>query len=430
MIWQSGQNYKRGIRVEHTGSFQSNTTHTSDNTDKPPVSDKWDLITSDSYADWLIRQSYSSGTNVNFTGVYEANQDHISSSGDEPPNGPWTFIHDVKINKDIQGFEPDRIVELIELDLTSLGGDILRFHNSHEYGDGIIQWGDPAQSYAGLPYSGEGFEVDSSGKMPTPRIQLSNVGGALTSQMKLYDDFARAKVSRYHVFVKNLWSRDDPDPNVYLGKDVYFIERKTSQTLFFVEWELSSAIDVEGVMLPRGYVSADNCLWKYRDIHTCQWRGVPVSDVHNVQFISNTTFKQDHDPRKNYVVNDLVQKFFPADGKTHGYKCIQNVSSGSVNNDVSNTSYFTKVLNDRGNWATGQIYAQGDYVNLSGSIIKRLFYCDIGHTSSDDNKPPSIGTTINWKEDSCSNTLFGCKLRYGDGPYPARLFPGSEQMPR
>lgn len=53
----------------------------------------------------------------------------------------------------------------------------------------------------------------------------------------------------------------DTDPTKYLPDEVYFIERKVSEDEVSVQFELSSAIDLEDLKLPRRMVTVNYCSW-------------------------------------------------------------------------------------------------------------------------------------------------------------------------
>ena len=71
------------------------------------------------------------------------------------------------------------------------------------------------------------------------------------------------------------------DPNVGFVDEIYFINRKTSENKVFIEFELASAWDVQGVMLPRRQVLANICNWKYRSSE-CGFAGGAIADVSDV----------------------------------------------------------------------------------------------------------------------------------------------------
>jgi lambda family phage minor tail protein L len=53
------------------------------------------------------------------------------------------------------------------------------------------------------------------------------------------------------------------DPNQHYPDDVWFIDQKMSETRYMIEWELASAFDLMGVMLPSRQIHQNSCPWKY-----------------------------------------------------------------------------------------------------------------------------------------------------------------------
>jgi lambda family phage minor tail protein L len=53
------------------------------------------------------------------------------------------------------------------------------------------------------------------------------------------------------------------DPNQHYPDDVWFIDQKMSETRYVIEWELASAFDLIGVMLPSRQVHQNSCPWRY-----------------------------------------------------------------------------------------------------------------------------------------------------------------------
>jgi phage-related protein len=53
------------------------------------------------------------------------------------------------------------------------------------------------------------------------------------------------------------------DANQHYPDDIWFIDQKVSETRYLVEWELASAFDLVGVMLPSRQVIQNSCPWKY-----------------------------------------------------------------------------------------------------------------------------------------------------------------------
>jgi lambda family phage minor tail protein L len=51
---------------------------------------------------------------------------------------------------------------------------------------------------------------------------------------------------------------------MYTAPRIFFVNQKTSHTPEYLEFELASSLDVEGVKLPRRQMIRDFCPWVYR----------------------------------------------------------------------------------------------------------------------------------------------------------------------
>lgn len=63
------------------------------------------------------------------------------------------------------------------------------------------------------------------------------------------------------------------DPTQEFPLEVWFIDRKSTENKWMVEFELAAAWDVQGVLLPRRQCIANLCVWRYKG-DGCKW--VPV----------------------------------------------------------------------------------------------------------------------------------------------------------
>ncbi|MFJ2989949.1 phage minor tail protein L [Collimonas sp. NPDC087041] len=167
------------------------------------------------------------------------------------------------ITADIQLLEPGAKVQLFVLDASEIGGDALYFHEYTQAGP--IWW--QGQQYAPWPIKTEGFAKISSGQQPAPTLSVGNVDGSISALCIYLDDLAGARLIRKTTLGKYLDAANfpggnpDADPNEEFPPEIWFIEQKTSETSEVVEFELSSALDFNGVKLPRRQIVANVCWW-------------------------------------------------------------------------------------------------------------------------------------------------------------------------
>lgn len=183
---------------------------------------------------------------------------------------------------EIQSLSPTAIIELFEIDTSGLpGGGIFRFHAGTNQLQQPVVW--QGLTYTPLPIEAEGFEVTSQGTLPRPKIRVANVQGLFSAIASENEDLVGCKVTRRRTFVRFLDAVNFPsgnpeaDPYQHLNDDVYFVEQKTSETRYVIEWELTSAFDLFGVTLPRRQVIQSTCMWRYRSAE-CGYTGIDYFD--------------------------------------------------------------------------------------------------------------------------------------------------------
>lgn len=173
------------------------------------------------------------------------------------------------IAADIQSLTPSAVIEMFEIDLTPFGDDIYRFHlGTNELQQNLVWDGNTYTAWAG---QATGFDLSTSGQSPRPKLVLGNVFGSISALVIAYNDCVGAKVTRKRTLKKYLdavnfegGTNATADPEAALPDDIFYINRKTSETNDYVEFELSAAYDVTGVMLPRRQIIQNLCPWRYR----------------------------------------------------------------------------------------------------------------------------------------------------------------------
>lgn len=186
---------------------------------------------------------------------------------------------------DVVRLEPGAIVELFEVDLTPFGGSLLRFHaGTNELRQNVVWKGN---AYTAFPVQASGFEFSGQGQAPRPRLVVANVVGSITALVLQYDDIVGARVTRIRTLAKYLDAVNFPggvnpsaDPTAEFPRDVFNVDRKASETNELVEFELSPAMDLAGVSLPRRQVIQNICPWRYRGTE-CGYTGTSYFDTND-----------------------------------------------------------------------------------------------------------------------------------------------------
>jgi len=182
----------------------------------------------------------------------------------------WTAISSVYV--ELSKLAPSAIVELFELHLNSTlhgSSDIFRWHNGANADvTGNIVWN--GNAYTRLPVKAEGFEYTNTGTLPRPTLTVANLSGSITALLlevnltTTGNDLAGAEVRRIRTLKKYLDGEATADPNAAFPEEIWYVDRKATETRDVVSFELASKFDLAGIKLPKRQVVANICQWKYR----------------------------------------------------------------------------------------------------------------------------------------------------------------------
>ena len=157
-------------------------------------------------------------------------------------------------------------------------------------------------TYEPMPIEAEGFEHEGDGRMARPLVRLSNINLTFVSLIVTYNDLVGAKVTRRRTFQKYLDSGIEPDSNAQFPADIFYIERKTRHNKELIEWELKSAVDIEGLLIPKGQ-ALDICSHRYRI-----WDGVSAFDYTNATCPYTDAVYFDEEGNSSTAANDKCAK--------------------------------------------------------------------------------------------------------------------------
>lgn len=187
------------------------------------------------------------------------------------------------IRADIQSLAASAIIEVFELDATLLGATAkLYFHAGTNALAASVVW--QGVSYVPMPIEATGFEWSGRGQMPRPRLRVANVDGLFGALAAQYASLLGAKITRRKTLAKFLDAVNFPgsvnptaDPTQSYPDEIYFVDRKATENPVFLEFELASALDLPGIMLPRRQFIANTCAWRYRGAE-CGYAGTTMYD--------------------------------------------------------------------------------------------------------------------------------------------------------
>jgi lambda family phage minor tail protein L len=178
---------------------------------------------------------------------------------------------------ELQSIAPSAVIELfvLELNATMHGvTDVYRFHagTNATGSNGNLVWA--GNTYQAMPIEAEGFEYSGNGQLPRPKIRVSNIMGTITALiLSLPSGLEGAKLSRIRTMARYLDAVNfsggvnpygTPDPTAEFPREVYYLDRKSTETRDVVEYEMCSAFDLVGVRAPKRQCIANICQWVYR----------------------------------------------------------------------------------------------------------------------------------------------------------------------
>ena len=174
----------------------------------------------------------------------------------------------------LQSTSPGSVIELFSIQLkTALHGanTLYRFHNGANLNaNGEVVWA--GNSYLRFPIDCSGFEFGSTGTLPRPKISISNIFGTITTIMQdvnettVGNDLNGATFTRIRTLARYLDAANftggtnpfgTPDPTAEFPQEIYFLDRKVTETRDIVTWEAQSALDLINVKLPQRIATKD-----------------------------------------------------------------------------------------------------------------------------------------------------------------------------
>ncbi len=311
-----------------------------------------------------------------------------------------------ELNKEIFSLSPSALITLFEIDISDIGfnkgifsqgevdlgiNTIFRFHNNVKLLNNSIFW--QGKEYVAAPITADGFEMTLKGSLPTPRISITvNEEGIpylaiLKDRIYQLGDIVGGKITRIRTMAKfiddvNFLNEErpagfSPDPNAEFPRDVYFIDRKTSENKSTLEYSLASIFDVEGVKLPLRRVANNYCPFTYRG-KGCFYE---YSGRRNIMEHGNT--------------GESVLPIFAPPAANEKDELLTSILSG------------TSLFSDMGTYNKDIQYLRGDVVYM---VNKNVNYYFVAKYDTKGTPPPNLRY---WEPDTCSRTQRGCGIRYG-----------------
>jgi len=147
------------------------------------------------------------------------------------------------------GLEFGKSIELIEIDLTPIGGGFYRIYNGFDINNPTnitfkgVTWNPN-------PFISEGWEKDATGKTPRPIITIADYDGILLAEL-INDDLIGLQLKRYETTEALLSS------NSAYGPETWLINQKQEADGFFIKFNLASPLDQKNKKLPNRQMFKD-----------------------------------------------------------------------------------------------------------------------------------------------------------------------------
>ena len=328
--------------------------------------------------------------------------------------------------EDQQSLTPGRIVELFDFDLSTIRGEssVYRWCSAFKESGDIVWRG---ETYTPLPIEATGFEQSGKGQLPTPSVRIANAKLVPTAIIAELGDPLGAVLTRWRVHEKYLDGNPYASTSEHYPKQVFVVERKKIETDAFVEFELSSVLDKEGVQLPRRVVLRNACLQRYRVFDsacgtfdygeaTCPWAGASsTTQSEATATISEgaVTLVAVTEAGSGYVDNTVIVsisggKLPVNDTCATKAKVSPTITGGEI----------TAIAVDEG--GSGYIYdaSHADYPIRVTIDVEGPYFDELDQTVTDPSK------------DRCGKRLSSCEARFGPigEPLPGWFFPGAGRI--
>jgi len=282
------------------------------------------------------------------------------------------------IKKELLSFEPSTLIVLFEIKLkdennTPIG--YYRFHagensfqKSIKYGDGVGK-----HEYFYIPCKAEGFDF-SEDTLPRPTLTFDNTDGFFSLKTRYFKDFVGFDVKRKKTFVKFLHDSNFPNNKNPFGTgnessypdEEYSINKKNMENSDIISFEMVSKFEKEGGLIPARRIRYNVCPWQYRNVNGCGYSGKPIATKEDNLLFSATSTTYNKDT--TYNLNNVVS--LEIDGIDHYFVCMKNGTK-------------TNPLKDK----------------------------------------------VNWKQDMCSKSVYGCRLRFGNPNNSVNNVEASQGLP-
>lgn len=289
-----------------------------------------------------------------------------------------------KIARSLLDIQPSAIVEFYKIypDIINKPTFCINIHGGSIF-EKAITW--QGVEYIPVSVEGEGFELNATSQLPRPKLRIANKDYLVTSLLINNYDFKNAKVIRKKTFVKFLddvnFDGGNPfgsaDSSAEISQEEYVIGQKTQENKIFVEFELTSPLDLENFEVNSRRILGKYCYWMYRG-QGCNYAGPPINKEDGKFFIDPTGGSVTPDI-SDFSNNNTEFQWSPT--KTYDSSTISYVENPKV------------LINS----------VDGSYKEP----LKVWYVCVSGNSGRHPESNPTY-----WQKDGCNKKLSSCRLRF------------------
>jgi lambda family phage minor tail protein L len=173
---------------------------------------------------------------------------------------------------------PGTLVHMYEIEKAD--GSIVRFSSYNHANNSPIQmydYDDNSQlnTYYTLPIHADGFEKNQAGAIARPKLNVSTSTDSTNPEVSFkkaigsdFHSLLGQKIVRRTTMDKYLkdGSADTESGNtpVEFSREVWIIDKVSSEDAMSVEFELNAPFDLDGVMVPKRTIVGNGCAWEYQ----------------------------------------------------------------------------------------------------------------------------------------------------------------------
>ena len=312
-------------------------------------------------------------------------------------SGPFAIIElfELKLFQDLHGSNEEYYFHAGRNQKTTAPTDADDIVNAYS-----IKYG--GTPYVPLPVEASGFEFNGDGTLPRPSIRFANLQSQITAlllgvnQITPGNDLSGARVKRIRTLSRfldsdnwengvNPYGNADSGANAQFPEEIYYIDRKVTETRDFVEFELVSSFDMGDAKAPRRLVMQNLCQWEYKS-KECGYSGSNTFDVtgEQITLVAATGFGYSTNQEKLTANSSLTEGnalistngWFAAEVQGDGnfviYKKPEKIAANAVwasnTNIGTNTNGYTLVMQKDGNLVLyNDDVARNDYAG--GSVV-------------------------------------------------------------